>query len=62
MERGPFFRTGDGVVDCDGDDVAPVGFDCWSGELAVDEKCVFFIAVWCNGASRNCEIVDSFLT
>lgn len=62
MERGSFFGTGDGVVDCDGDGVTPVGFDCWSRKLAVDEEYVFFVAVWCYSASRDREVVGSLLT
>ena len=61
VERGSFFRSGDGIVYRDCDDVAPVGFDCGGGKLAVDEQNVFLVAVWGYGASRNCEIVGSTL-
>ena len=60
MERSPFFRAGDGVVDCDGDHISPVGFDCGAWKLAVDEEYVFFVAIWCYGTSSNREVVDSF--
>lgn len=61
MERSSFFGTDDGVFDCDSDGVAPVGFYCGAGKLAVDEEYVFLVAVWCFGASRNCEVVESLL-
>ena len=62
VQRGSFFGTGDVVVDCDGDDVAPVGFDCGPGKLSIDEECVFLVAIWRDGASRNRELVGSLLT
>ncbi len=62
MEPGAFFWTGDGIVDGDGDDISPVGFDCGTGKLAIDEDYVFLVAIRCYCASRNCEIVDPLLT
>ena len=62
MERGSFFGTGDVVVDCDGNCVAPIGFDCWSRKLAVDEEYLFLVAVWRYCTSRDCEIIGSLLT
>ena len=62
MKSGAFFWTGDGIVDGDGDDVSPIGFDCGTGKLAIDENYVFLVAIWCYRASRNREIVDSLLT
>ena len=61
MKRGSLFGTGDGIVDSDGDDVAPVGFDCGAGKLAVDEEDIFLVAVWCYSASRNRKVVKSSL-
>lgn len=62
MERGPFFGASDVIVDCDSDEVSPVGLDCGCGKLAVNEKDVLFVAIWCYGASCNCEFVESLLT
>ena len=62
VERGSFFRTGNGIVDSDGDGVAPVSFDCRAGVLAVDEEYVFLVAVWCYSTSRDCELVGSPLS
>lgn len=45
MERGSFFGIDDGVVDFDGDDLTPVGFDCGSKKLAINEQHVFLGAV-----------------
>ena len=62
MERGPFFGIGNSIVDSDGDGVAPVSFDCRAGKLAVDEKYVFLVAVWCYSTSGDCEFVGPLLS
>ena len=62
VERGSFFRTGDGIVDSDGDGVAPISFDCRTGKLAVDEEYIFLVAVWCYSTSCDCEFVGPRLS
>ena len=61
MERGSFFRTSNGVVDCDNDLVSPVGFNGGGWKLAVDEYYVFLIAIWCYGTSCDREVIGSLL-
>ena len=62
MERSSFFGIGDGIVDSDGDRVAPISFDCRAGKLAVDEEYIFLVAVWCYSTSRDCKFVGSPLS
>lgn len=62
MERGPFIRAIDVIVDCYRDKVSPVGLDCRCRKLAVDEKDVLFVTIWCYGASCDCEVIESLLT
>ena len=62
MKGGSFFRTSDSIVDCDGDPVSPIGFDCGTGKLAVNEQCLFFITIRCYRAPCDREVIESILT
>lgn len=47
------------VRDMDFDGVAPVGFDCWTGELAINQEHGSFDAIWGSGCVDDVKMVLS---
>ena len=57
MKRSTFFGARDLVTNIDGDSIAPIGFDGWTGECTVDEQSASIHSIWRDYTTRNIEIV-----
>lgn len=47
------------IRDMDFNGIAPVGFDCWTGELAINQEHGSFDAIWGSGCVDNVKMVLS---
>ena len=52
-----FFGTRDLVTNIDGDSIAPIGFDGWTGECTVDEQSASIYSIWGDYTTGDIEVV-----
>lgn len=59
MEGGPFFRTGDLIVECNLDGVPPIRLKHWPWKLPINEDAILLVSVRSNDAALQSEMIAS---